>query len=58
MLQCGQRMNNFSTICLRLYGVFCTSLGLPLKFFHYGFDCFDVESNSTGFGKFEKGYWL
>ena len=37
--------------CWRLTLIPCTvyplaSLGLPLKFFHYDYDCFDVCSNS------------
>ena len=30
-----------------MYGVSWTSLGLPLKLFHYDFDCFDMGSNSS-----------
>ena len=30
-----------------MYGLSWTSLGLPWKFFHYNFDCFDVHLNST-----------
>ena len=30
-----------------MYVVSWTSLGLPCKFFHYDFDCFDVRLNST-----------
>ena len=29
-----------------MYGVSRTSLGLPLNFFHFEFDHFDVDSNS------------
>ena len=37
-----------------MYDVTSTSLGPPLKLFHYDFGCFNVGSNSIGFDNFKR----
>ena len=49
--------NNFNNLDLNP-DISLTSLGLPLEFLHYDFDCFDVGLNSIESLLFQKGLYI